>query len=310
MAVPVHFLGGTFTMINNSGIYQTLISQLEKLRKHNRQGSIKTKERYFQAMQRFCKYLANEWRLQKLANIASKHFEAYTEYMKATGKSASTIKTDLAAIRFYHDLVSDPRHKLPDNSKLNLQRRQILGHDRAWSQQEFDLMLGIATKLLREDYVCAMCLAYYVGLRIHELCRIDTAAAEKAVKTGFLDVKGKNGKLRSVPIDDLIKAVLQKQLKTVERGDKLLVPRGVPTDVYIERLQNFINYHRKKLPPSEDKKPLTIHGMRHSYSVDKCSELLAKGMMEWEAKQKVSKLLGHERGDVTQIYLSSLSRNI
>jgi integrase len=310
MAIPVHFLGGTFTMINNSGIYQTLISQLEKLRKHNRQGSIKTKERYYQAMLRFCRYLANEWRLQKLANIAPKHFEAYTEHMKKTGKSASTIKTDLAAIRFYHDLISDPRHELPDNSKLNLRRRKILGHDRTWSQQEFDLMLGIATKLLREDYVCAMCLAYYVGLRIHELCRIDTATAEKAVKTGFLSVKGKNGKLRTVPIDELIKAVLQKQLKTVERGDKLLVPPRVPTDVYIERLQNFINYHRKKLPPSEEKKPLTIHGMRHSYAVARCSDFLDKGMMEWEAKRELSKLLGHERVDVTQIYLSSLSRNI
>jgi site-specific recombinase XerD len=295
-------------MINNSGIYQTLISQLEKLRKHNRQGSIKTKERYFQAMQRFCKYLAEEWRLQKLANIAPKHFEAYAEHLKETGKSASTIKTDLAAIRFYHDLVSDPRHELPDNSKLNLQRRQILGHDRTWSQQEFDLMLGIAAKRLREDYVCAMCLAFYVGLRIHELCRIDTSVAEKAIKTGFLDVKGKNGKLRTVPIDDLIKAVLQKQLKTVERGQKLLVPPRVPTDVYIERLQNFINYHRKKLPPSEDKKPLTIHGMRHRYAVEKCSEFLAQGMMEWEAKRELTKLLGHERIDVTQIYLTALRK--
>jgi integrase len=295
-------------MSQNYGIYQTLISQLEKLRKHNRQGSIKTKERYFQAMQRFCKYLANEWRLQKLANIAPKHFEAYAEHLKETNKSASTIKTDLAAIRFYHDLVSNPRHELPDNSKLNLQRRQILGHDRTWSQQEFDLMIGIAAKRLREDYVCAMCLAYYAGLRIHELCRIDTAAAEKAVKTGFLDVKGKNGKLRTVPIDDLIKAVLQKQLKTVERGQKLLVPRGVSTHDYIHRLENFINYHRKKLPPSENKKPLTIHGMRHSYAVARCSEYLDNGMMEWEAKRELTKLLGHERIDVTEIYLTALRK--
>jgi integrase len=151
-----------------------------------------------------------------------------------------------------------------------------------------------------------MCLAYYLGLRIHELCRIDTATAEKAVKTGFLDVKGKNGKPRTVPIDELIKAVLQKQLKTVERGQKLLVPRGVSTHDYIHRLESFVNYHRKKLPPSEDKKPLTIHGMRHSYAVARCSEFLDKGMMEWEAKRELTKLLGHERIDVTQIYLTAL----
>jgi site-specific recombinase XerD len=217
-----------------SNLIQTLTQQLEKLRKHNRQGSIKTKERYFQAMQRFCKYLANEWRLQKLANIAPKHIETYSTHLKQTSKSPATIKTDLAAIRFYHDLISNPRHELPDNSELNLQRRKILGHDRTWSQQEFDLMLSIATKLLREDFVCAMCLAYYAGLRIHECCKLETATAEKAVKTGFLDVKGKNGKPRTIPIDELIKTVIQKQLETVERGQKLLVPADVPTHIYIK----------------------------------------------------------------------------
>jgi len=291
-------------MINNSGIYATLISQAEKLRKHNRQGSIKTKERYYQAMQRFCKYLADEWRLQKLSNIAPRHFEAYVEYLKETGKAPATIKTDLAAIRFYHDLISNPRHELPGNDVLNLQRRKILGFDRTWSQHEFDLMLSIATELLHEDYVCAMCLAYYAGLRIHECCRIDTAAAERAVKTSFLDVKGKNGKPRTVPIDNLVKTILEKQLKTVERGSKLLVPQGTPTHIYIKQLQQFINYHRDKLPTRENKERLTFHGLRHSYAQRTYSELIAGGMPEWEARQKVSKLMGHERGDVTRIYLS------
>jgi integrase len=295
-------------MNNYYGIYQTLISQVEKLRKHNRQGSIRTKERYFQAMQRFCRYLANEWRLQKLSNIASKHIEAYTAHLKQTGKSPSTIKTDLAAIRFYHDLMSNPRNELFDNSKLNLQRRKILGHDRAWSQQEFDLMISIATERFREDYVCAMCLAYYVGLRIHELCRIDTAKAEKAIKTGFLDIKGKNGKPRTVPIDELIKTVLQKQVRTVERGQKLLVPKDVPTHMYIKQLQHFINYHRNKLPARDGKERLTFHGLRHSYALNKYNELINTGILEWEAKLAVSKLLGHERSDVTNIYLSTLRK--
>ena len=274
-------------MINNSGIYATLLSQLEKLRKHNRQGSIKTKERYYQAMQRFCRFLADEWRLQKLSNIAPKHFEAYAEHLKETGKSPATIKTDLAGIRFFHDLISNPRHELPDNNQLGLQRRKFLGFDRTWSQQEFDLMLSIATELLHEDYVCAMCLAYYAGLRIHECCRIDTATAERAVKTGFLDVKGKNGKPRTVPVDNFVKIILEKQLKSTERGQKLLVPVGVPTHIYIKQLQKFINYHRDKLPSRENKERLTFHGLRHSYAQRTYSELIGRGMPEWEARQKV-----------------------
>ena len=39
----------------NPGIYQTLIAQLDKVAWHNRQGSFHTKERYYEAMQWFCK---------------------------------------------------------------------------------------------------------------------------------------------------------------------------------------------------------------------------------------------------------------
>jgi len=294
-------------MYKNHGIYLTLISQLDKLHKHNRQGSIKTKERYYQAMQRFCRYLAEHWRLQKLSNIAPKHLEAYADYLKQNNKSTSTIKTDLAAIRFYHDLMSETRHSLPENSSLKLSRRKFLGFDRTWSSAEFNLMLGYALIADREDYACAMCLAYYAGLRIHECCRIDTATAENAIKTGSITIKGKNGKIRTVPINESISIEFRKLLEITERGENLLVPHDVPTHIYIKQLQNFINYHRNKLPPREDKERLTFHGLRHSYAVRKYNELIEAGKLPWEAKLVVSKLLGHERIDVTGIYLSNIT---
>ena len=50
--------------IKNMGIYLSLVSQLDKLARHNRQGSFRTKERYYEAMKRFCAYLADEFHLQ------------------------------------------------------------------------------------------------------------------------------------------------------------------------------------------------------------------------------------------------------
>lgn len=79
---------------------QPLRDQLDKLCRHNRQGSYKTRERYYEAMKRFCDFAFREFRLQKLSNIAPKHINAYIDYMKEKGLSPSTIKTDLAAIRF------------------------------------------------------------------------------------------------------------------------------------------------------------------------------------------------------------------
>ena len=92
--------------VENIGIYNALVSQLDKLARHNRQGSFRTKERYYEAVKRFCAYLADEYRLQKLENISGKHLTRYALWMQENGKSASTIKTDLAAIRFFHDKMS------------------------------------------------------------------------------------------------------------------------------------------------------------------------------------------------------------
>ena len=45
--------------IQQVGIYETLVSQLDRIFRHNRQGSFHTKRRYYEAMKRFCAYLAD-----------------------------------------------------------------------------------------------------------------------------------------------------------------------------------------------------------------------------------------------------------
>lgn len=80
-------------------------------------------------------YLAAEYHLQKLENISGKHLVSYVLYLQDNGKSASTVKTDLAAIRFFHDKMSHPKYTLPTNSELGvvLERRRFGQLDRTWS---------------------------------------------------------------------------------------------------------------------------------------------------------------------------------
>lgn len=72
--------------------YENLLLQPDKLRRHNRQGSFKTRERYYEAMKRFCRFLAEQYRLERLANVAPKHIFAYVYSLQESGKAASTIK--------------------------------------------------------------------------------------------------------------------------------------------------------------------------------------------------------------------------
>ena len=102
------------------------------------------------AMKRFYHFLADNYHLQKLSNISSKHLVAYVLWMQEKGLSASTIKTDLAAIRFFHDKISNAKYTLPTNAELGveLERRRFGVQDRTWSTVEFSRMLELAYRNL------------------------------------------------------------------------------------------------------------------------------------------------------------------
>ena len=293
-------------------IFLVLLTQLDKLARHNRQGSYQTRNRYYEAMKRFCRFLAEAFHLQKLTNISGKHLVAYVTYLQESGKSASTVKTDLAAIRFFHDLIPDTKYRLPRNDELGveLERRRFGGVDRVWSNTEFNRMIGKAMGENRDDIACALYLAHFAGLRIHEVCRIDTATAEKALREGAVTIKGKGGKIRTIPIEDeRVNIGLRLMLNRTERGHKLFVPDGIPTDRAINNIQLFIIRHRDAIAEEGRGSDLTFHGLRHSYAADKYTSLVESGMSELDAHFAVSRLLGHERADVTNIYLASVKKN-
>ena len=307
----------------NEGIYRALIAQLDKLARHNRQESYKTRQRYYEAMQRFCRFLAEEYRLQKLTNISGKHLVDYVRHLQENGKAASTIKTELAAIRFWHDQISNTKHKLPSNADLAdqapLERRKLQGIDRHWTPEQFTAFTSACREEGREDYAAIATLTFYVGLRIHEACRLDTAAVEawerfrtlRALRDiegpkllHVLTVKGKGGRVRSVPVEaGAAKQALRDRKAAVQRGHKLFVPDDVATDAYIHAFQAFLREHRPD--QGTNPRPLTHHGMRHSYAARQYRAAVDSGASEYRAKLDVSHLLGHGRADVTDVYLAS-----
>ena len=292
--------------MKKQGLYYSLEAQLDKIARHNRQGSYLTKERYYMAMKRFCHFLADEYHLQKLANISGKHLVTYVLWMQEKGLSASTIKTDLAAIRFFHDKISNAKYSLPNNAELGIQleRRRFGDTDRTWSAAEFNRILELASNNI--GYLLAFHLARFAGLRIHECFRIDTAIARQAIREHAITIKGKGGKIRTVPINQQIILAMEKCLETTPTGSKLLVPDDIPTDKAINQLQQFILRNRDTVQDPDSNRPLTFHGLRHTYAAEKYRQLIADGISELDAHLTVSRLLGHERADVTNIYLAAI----
>ena len=80
------------------------------------------------------------------------------------------------------------------------------------------------------------------------------------------------------------------------------------TDRAINLLQLFIMKHRDEVQDVGSERPMTFHGLRHIYAAEKYKELSSSGMGTLDAHFTVSRLLGHERADVTNIYLSSVRK--
>lgn len=210
------------------------------------------------------RFLAREYNLQKLSNIAPKHIFVYVEYMQGKGLSASTIKTELVAIRFFHDSMPYTRCLLPTNYDLELESRNFGGIDRRWDGREFNLILVAAMKTNHKDYLAILALARYAGLRLEECFRIDPSDAHNALDRGKLFVKGKGGLTRYVPINETIKITFRDILKITPKGHKLFVAPGDKTHLAMKRLQCFIAYHRKEF--TENRIRITFHGLRHTYA--------------------------------------------
>lgn len=286
-------------------IFMNLKSQIERICKHARQGSYKTRERYKGAVIRFIMYMAEAFRLQKFANVQDKHISAYVKHIQAKGLSASTIKTDLAAIRYFHDQCPEAKYVISDNNAFNLERRFFGGVDRTWSQEEFAGLVRVALRLKQDRIVYALYLGRYQGLRIHEAFRIDRVTAERALETGRLHVKGKNGLERDIPLNPRIRNMISKIIEEVPRGEKLFIKPGEKTHLVIKQLQNFIVRHRSKVAAPDRETNMTFHGLRHLYACEEYRKRIESGMAEYKARKEVAKLLGHGRDDVSRIYLSS-----
>lgn len=295
--------------MRNEHVYQNLVVQLDKLYRHTRQGSYQTRARYYEAMKRFCGFLADEYHLERLANLAPKHLEAYAAKLQREGKSASTIKTDLSAIRFFHDQMPSPRYQmLPSNSDLELERRSFGKEDRTWTDGEFQRMCALAELDGKEDYVTLFHLARYAGLRIHECFRIDTSMARNAVRCGAITIIGKGGLRRTVSLTQDLRERLRVRAEQTPRGQKLFVAPEEQTHTAIHTLQAYIYLNRGRVQEPGETRDITFHGLRHNFAAEQYQKFRDRGRSVEAAEQAVAELLGHRRRDMARLYLASVGK--
>ena len=285
-------------------IYNNLCVQIEKVFRHCNQGSYKTRERYEDGVKNFAKYLADAFKKQNLNNIKPKHLYAYVEFMQDMGYSTSYVTTNLSAIRFFYDQVGNDINKLPNNNKLGVisrSKEERIGDNKAWSPLEIEGFIKYTSDIGQVRYGDMVRLSSQLGLRLHEVCRLDKGHLRQALEEGKISIKGKGGLVRDVPVID--KTLIERLYQSTKRGEKVFIMDGEQTHKVIKNIQMFIYNNQAKFALNNDKQ-LTFHGLRHFYCQNRYKELLRCGLTDLQARKIVSRELGHYRISVTEIYLN------
>lgn len=290
-------------------VYKNLEKQIEKVFKHCRQGSIKTRVRYENGVKHLAKFLAESYNKQNMNNITNGHLEAYVEQAQEAGYSSSYLTTNMSAIKFFIDQTKNSSY-IKTNEELGVIPRgseERLGPSRSWSQNEIQNMQELAVEKGFERVADMIKLSHLQGLRIHEVTRLERVDLQKSLSSGQLTVKGKGGLVRNVPIrnqesrDHLQKLINQ----TKVRDSKIFVNPGEKAHQVIKQAQNFISNNRHLVQEEriDNQANITFHGIRHTYTCERYVELRGQKLNDYAARLQVSKELGHFRVEITNIYL-------
>ncbi len=312
--------------MSSGGKYKNLIRQSEAIQKNTNQKSIKTRRTYFEKYNRFLRFVSENYNTQKLSNIEAKHIYSYVELMKNTDLNNGYIKSSLSAIRFCHSLT-DSKNILPENDKITEKLKLELvrvtrGASRSWSEEEYRRALEICDLHGRDDVSMTIKLSWNFGLRLEEAVTSRPQQIKAALKNGSLHIVGKGGRPRDIHIKtEKQKDLLEYCLKNKIREDYIIVKEGQTVAQAKKSIQNFIIRQRvnfedgdrissketykevKKIrngggkiaAGSGIKTKLSMHGNRHAY--------VQKVFKQTGDKIETSKLIGHNRAEVTDIYM-------
>jgi len=138
-------------------------------------------------------------------------------------------------------------------------------------------------------------LQWKAGLRVSEACTIKPhqmkGISSDRVRTpvGLLEIKGKGGKVRIVPIPVEIYTSLQ--------GRVAQEAFSINPAVYRSRLRQAAHQ------TGQEYFAHGTHGLRWNYAQDRMDDLIKENVAYEVALTTVSKLMGHERGSITCLYL-------
>ena len=237
--------------------------------------------------------------------LKPKHVEALAGRWKAESLSAGTIKNRMAQLRWWAEKIGKQNVIARDNAGYGIADRQLVSD----ANKARELTTADLAKVTDPYTRLSLELQAAFGLRRGESIKIQPAWANRVSNLVLKASWCKGGREREIPVRT------SEQRRVLDEA-KALADRGslIPADLrYVDQLHRF-EYQCDRAGIHH------VHGHRHAYAQGRYREITgwnapaaggpssrsltpAQKAIDREARLTISRELGHEREQVTAIYL-------
>lgn len=285
---------------------KTLNFELKKLCKIYKEGSFSTQSSRHEMLQQIAGELERlGFRHMKASSLKQKHIEALVRSWHGRDLSAGRMKNLMAVLRWWADKVGVNGAVAASNDAYGIERRiYVTNTQRATTAPE------TAKDSISDPHVRASVeLQAAFGLRREEAIKFSPSYADRGDHIALKGSWTKGGKPRVIPIRTEAQREALMRAHTVARAGALIPPALR----YVDQLRRY-----EGLVTAAGLSRL--HGLRHAYAQTRYLELTGRlapaaggktsaeltveeKQADEQARLQISKELGHEREQVTAVYL-------
>jgi hypothetical protein len=279
---------------------------LKSICRRNRDGSHMTQAQREQRLRMIARDLDRlGYRNLRAASLKPKHVQALVAEWQARDLSAGTIKNRMADLRWWAEKTGKQSVLANDNAHYGIEQRVFVTND----SKARDLPAG-QLKLVDDAHVrMSLRLQEAFGLRREESIKFSPSFADHGDHLQLKASWCKGGRAREIPIRTAEQRALLRDVRAFA-GNGSLIP---PERTYIQQRRVY-ERHAARAGLSK------LHGLRHAYAQQRYLELTefdapAAGgptsreltpeqkQRDLEARLQISRELGHEREQITAVYL-------
>lgn len=278
----------------------------KRLGQRNRDGSFQTQHDRESILALVANQLAEGgFRHLRAQGMRTKHVEHLVQRWHADGISAGTFKNRMSALRWLAEKIDKQNIVARENAAYGIADRRHVTNESKATSLDSDKLAKVS------DAYTAMSLRLQAafGLRREESIKVRPEWADHGDHLTLKASWTKGGKERDIPITNDTQRDVLSQAKSLA-GSGSLIPAEMS---YVDQLNRF-KAHTAKAGIDH------VHGLRHAYSQARYEELTGwkapaaggpgskalspeQKAMDREVRLVISRELGHEREQITAVYL-------